>query len=259
MMVKLIAINKMPTCGATGLALGAREAMRLAFSFQDGSIAVNALHVMVQAYVVLGSVAHLLVAAYIWTGKMPILAFRRCVHLDDVAFHLFGAAAYVERAFDLQAVELGSNQPGCAGAFQPPQRFPVDGADGSRGTGRKGSANAPIAKGVVAGCRHWIDEGIVANGTEQVRIRFLDIDERVHVKDASTAVLVGEIEGGQMRRPHWIGAATGSREQHGPGPDWKRVCCCAVDELVRSDNVGVRGRRRPYEAGDEIRCRRTAT
>lgn len=64
---------------------------------------------------------------------------------------------------------------------------------------------------MVARGRHRVDEGVVADGTQQIRVRVANVGERVHVEDGIAAIASWDVQGGQVwldLRP-WTGVARG--------------------------------------------------
>jgi hypothetical protein len=51
---------------------------------------------------------------------------------------------------------------------------------------------------MVARGRHRVDEGVVADGTQQIRVRVADVGERVHVEDGIAAIASRNVQGGQV-------------------------------------------------------------
>jgi hypothetical protein len=126
------------------------------------------------------------------------------MRLDCLALEFFGAASALVGAFDEQVVELRPHQPGGTGAFQPVQRFPVDWTYRSGRAGCERATDASITERVVAWSCDWVNEWIVADGTEQVWVRLGNVDQGVQVENAIPAVPFGDIERGDMRRPQGV-------------------------------------------------------
>lgn len=51
---------------------------------------------------------------------------------------------------------------------------------------------------MVAGGRHRVDEGVVADGTQQIRVRVANVGEGVHVENGIAAIASWNIQGGQV-------------------------------------------------------------